>query len=271
MTSPTKPFLRWCGGKRRLVDEISPWLPYGGRYHEPFLGSGALFFARRPLFAYLTDTNTMLTRTFGAVREDVDAVIASLKLYAAAYAEHGAAFYNHVRDHLSEDMETPELAAMFIFLNKTNFQGLWRVNGDGKYNVPVGTFASPPVICDEPTLRACSAALAPATIVNCDFRAVEQRAQPGDTAYFDPPYVPVSATADFTAYTKEKFGPNEQKALRDLALRLKNKGVHVVLSNSDTPLVRELYAGWELKEIMRSGTISSKAEGRQAVRELLIR
>jgi DNA adenine methylase len=266
-----KPFLRWIGGKRKLVDEIAPWLPYGGQYHEPFLGSGALFFARKPLFAFLTDSNTMLTRTFTAVRHEVDAVIAALKIYAAAYAEHGAPFYTHVRSHLSEDMESPELAAAFIFLNKTNFQGIWRVNSDGKYNVPSGTFSSPPTICDEPTLRECSKALAPATIVNCDFREVERRAQPGDSCYMDPPYVPASATSNFTAYTKEKFGPNEQKALRDLALRLKTRGVRVVLSNSDTQLVRELYAGWELKEISRSGTISSNAEGRQAVKELLIR
>jgi DNA adenine methylase len=265
------PFLRWPGGKRKLAAEIIPWLPYGRQYHEPFLGSGAIFFARRPLFAFLSDSNTMLTRTFVAIRHDIDAVIASLKIYAAAYAEHGAPFYTHVRSHLSADMEGPELAATFVFLNKTNFNGIWRVNSDGKYNVPSGTFSSPPNICDEPTLRDCSTALGSATIINCDFRTVEERAHPGDTVYFDSPYVPASATADFTAYTKEKFGPDEQKALHDLALRLKTKGVHVVLSNSDTPLVRELYTGWELKEIMRKGTISSNAEGRQAVCELLIR
>jgi DNA adenine methylase len=265
------PFLRWAGGKRKLVTEIAPWLPYGGQYHECFLGSGALFFARRPLFAFLSDSNTLLTRTFVAVRHDVDAVIAALKIYAAAYAEHGAPFYTHVRSHLNENMEDPELAAMFIFLNKTNFQGIWRVNSSGKYNVPSGTFSSPPTICDEPTLRECSKALAPARIINCDFREVERRAQSGDTVYCDSPYVPASATSNFTAYTKEPFGPDAQKALRDMALRLKTRGVHVVLSNSDTPMVRELYAGWELKEISRSGTISSNAAGRQAVQELLIR
>lgn len=267
------PFLRWTGGKRKLADEISPWLPYGGRYHECFLGSGAIFFARRPLFAYLTDTNTMLTRTFVAVRSDVDAVIASLKLYAAAYAEHGAPFYSHVRSHLSEDMESPELAAAFIFLNKTNFNGLFRVNGDGKYNVPAGTFASPPKICDEETLRACSNALGPATIINCDFRAIEERANTGDACYMDAPYAPTSTTASFTSYTRDGFTEKDQRDLCALARRLKRNGVHVVLSNSDTPLIRELYGDgeFEIKEIMRGGTISSKADGRQPVKELLMR
>lgn len=269
------PFLRWPGGKRKLADEISAWLPYGGRYHEPFLGSGAIFFARRPFFAYLTDTNTMLTRTFSAVRSDVDAVIASLKIYAAAYAQHGAPFYNHVRAHLSlsEDMESPELAAAFIFLNKTNFNGLFRVNGDGKYNVPAGTFSSPPTICDEQTLRDCSNALAPATIINCDFRTVEERARPGDACYMDAPYAPTSDTASFTSYTRDGFTEKDQRDLCALARRLKRKGVCVVLSNSDTPLIRELYGDgeFEIKEILRGGTISSKADGRQPVRELLMR
>jgi DNA adenine methylase len=168
-------------------------------------------------------------------------------------------------------MDSAELAAAMIFLNRTGFNGLFRVNADGKYNVPPGKFASPPIVCDEDRIRACARALITTTIINSDFREVERRAQLGDFCYMDPPYVPASATSNFTAYTKDKFGPNEQKALRDLALRLKTRGVHVVLSNSDTPMVRELYAGWELKEISRTGTISSNAEGRQAVKELLIR
>ena len=268
-----KPFLRWPGSKRKLVDEIAPWLPYGGQYHECFLGSGALFFARKPLFAYLTDSNTMLTRTFTAVRHEVDAVIAALKIYAAAYAEHGAPFYTHVRSHLSEDMESPELAAAFIFLNKTNYNGIWRVNSSGTYNVPAGSFSSPPTICDEPTLRECSAALAPATIVNCDFREVERRAQPGDTCYMDAPYAPSSATASFTSYTRDGFTEKDQRDLCALARRMKRRGIYTVLSNSDTPLIRELYGDgeFEIKEITRSGTISSKADGRQPVKELLMR
>lgn len=271
------PFLRWVGSKRALVPELLKWVPSKfNRYHEPFLGSGALFFALQPTVATLSDTNTYLTRTFGAVARDVEAVIAPLRIYAEAYTrdpseEYRAAVYNHVRAHLSEEMESAELAAIFIFLNRTNFNGLWRTNSDGKYNVPTGKFKTPPTILREENLRACSKALANATVVNCDFRAVEERAEVGDFVYCDSPYAPTSETADFTAYTKEGFKKPEQIALRDLALRLKKRGVHVLLSNSDTSLVRELYRDFEIREIQRTGAINSDPTKRAVVTELLIR
>lgn len=268
-----KPFLKWAGSKAKLVDEILPWLPAQYTcYHEPFLGSGALFFATTPAYAVLSDSNNRLTCTFGAVQRDLSKVIESLKVYAAAYAQHGAQLYMHARDAIDPDtMESHELAAWFIFMNKAGFNGLYRVNSDGKYNVPAGKFANPPIICDEERLTACSKALGGATIVNSDFRAVEQRAVARDLVYFDSPYVPVSKTADFTSYTKEGFGPTEQRALRDLAARLKSRGVYVILSNADTPAVRELYAGWEIKEISRGGSINSATDKRAKVTELLIR
>lgn len=267
------PFLRWAGSKRRLVPELLEWMPAQMRaYHEPFMGSAALFFARKPLCqAFLTDANTCLTRTFSAIREDVDAVIVPLRAYATMYERHGAAFYDHVRAQWSEDMSDPDLAATFIFFNKTNFNGIWRVNASGGYNVPAGKFERSPAICDENALRACSKALAMSTIVNSDFRAVETRAGAGDFVYFDSPYIPVSDTADFTAYTREGFTRADQTALRDLALRLKKRQVNVVLSNSDTPTTRELYAGFELRQIERRGGMNSDVTKRQAVAELLIR
>lgn len=267
-----QPFLRWVGGKRALVDEIRAWLPAQYRcYHEPFLGSGALFFALKHPFAYLSDANNRLTCTFGAVQRELPKVVEALKVYASMYEKHGAPFYTHVRDVNPDTMEAHELAAWFIFTNKTGFNGIYRVNSAGKYNVPAGKFTSPPDICDEPTLTACSAALGGATIINCDFRAVEERAQPGDLVYFDSPYVPISATADFTKYTADGFEHRDQVALRDLARRLKKKGVSVLLSNSASPIVRELYAGFEIREISRKGTVSANAEGRARVAELLIR
>lgn len=274
-TPVIQPFLRWTGGKKRLVPEILKWAPPQRRaFHEPFMGSAALFFALRPLCqTFLCDANTNLTRTFGAVQSDVDEVIARLKIYADMYTKHGEVFYYHVRDGWSEDMESPDLAATFIFLNKTNFNGIWRVNAKGEYNVPAGKFNNPPTVCDEPRLRACSEALRNATIINCDFRTVETRAVAGDWVYFDPPYVPTSSTSEFTAYTAGGFDDNAQIALRDLALRLKRKGVYVTLSNSDAPRVRELYAGpgWEIREITRAGGMNSDSTKRQAVAELLIR
>lgn len=269
----TPPFLRWAGSKRALLPQIREWLPAQWNcYHEPFLGSGALYFSISPCRAFLSDANNRLTVTFAAIQSDLAAVLTSLRLYASAYEQHGAAFYYHVRDTIDPDtMEGPELAAWVIFMNKAGFNGLWRVNSSGKYNVPAGKFASPPTICDEKTLQACKAALGPATIMNCDFRETERRACPGDFVYFDSPYAPTSDTADFTAYTKDRFGPAEQRTLRDMAARLKKKNVSVVLSNADTPEIRALYEGWEIREISRGGGINSDAEKRGRVAELLIR
>lgn len=269
----TQPFLRWVGGKRALVEELRAWLPAQWRcYHEPFLGSGAFFFAARFSFAVLSDANNRLTCTFGAVQRELPSVVEALKIHAAMYEKHGAPYYLHARDIDPDTMEAHEMAAWFIFMNKAGFNGIYRVNAAGKYNVPAGKSTSPLKICDEAALHACSKALGGATVINSDFRAVEQRAMAGDLVYFDSPYVPLSATADFTAYTAEGFKHPDQVALRDMALRLKRKGVHVLLSNSAAPLVRELYAdGFEIREISRKGTVSAKTDGRARVAELLIR
>lgn len=276
-TPQAKPFLRWVGGKRALVPSLLEWVPEDFRvYHEPFLGSAALFFTlthwHSRLRAILSDANTRLTRTFNAIQQDVDAVLPPLRIYAEMYEKHGSAFYLHARDSIDPDLlSDPEMAAWFIFTNKTGFNGIYRVNSSGKYNVPPGRFASPPVVCDEPVLRACSAALAGALIVNSDFRAVEQRAQPGDLVYFDSPYIATSPTADFTTYTAGGFAPADQVALRDLALRLKQRDVRVLLSNSDTPMTRDLYQAFEVRPITRSGGVNSDATKRGRVTELMIR
>lgn len=255
------------------MPSLLEWVPASfNTYHEPFLGSGALFFALRPARAFLSDANTRLTRTFGAVQRELPEVLEPLRFHADMYTKAGAAWYNHVRSLWSDEMSSPELAAAFIFLNRTGFNGVYRVNASGTYNVPDGRFAHPPTVCDESRLTACSTALRTATVVNDDFRGVERRVETGDFVYLDSPYAPTSETADFTAYTPGGFGLVEQTALRDMALRLKARGVNVLLSNSDTPIVRTLYAKhFELREISRSGSVSSNGAGRQAVTELMIR
>ena len=274
-----KPFVRWVGSKAKLLPEILKWIPDDFRtYHEVFLGSGALFFElqnQRPnLHAVLSDANTWLTCAFGAIQRDVEEVFAPLRVYAEMYAKHGAPFYLHVRDNFSVDQATgPEIAAYFVFMMKAGFNGVFRVNKSGKYNVPPGKFSSPPTICDESLLRACSMALTNATVVNSDFREVERRAQPGDFLYADPVYLPMSETANFTSYTSNGFTLADHVALRDLLLRLKRKGVHVLASNSATSAARDLYKGpeWEIREVTRSGAVNSIGTKRQAVAELLIR
>lgn len=272
--TPCKPFVRWVGSKQQLLPVLREWLPKRfSIYAEPFVGGGALFFATQPRHATLSDMNLCLVRTYRAIQSDVDGVIATLRTYADAFTRHGAEaerLYYHLRNNVSPDaMTDTELAAWFICLNKTNFNGLYRVNASGKMNVPYGHRKNP-LICDEVTLRACSAALERVTIIHKDFR--ETNLPSGSVVYFDPPYAPMSTTSDFTSYTTGGFGPQDQKDLRDLALRLKNRGVHVLLSNSSAPLIRDLYKdGFEIREVQARRNVNANAAGRVAVTELLIR
>ncbi|HEV3059705.1 MAG TPA: DNA adenine methylase [Vicinamibacterales bacterium] len=275
VAEPCKPFCRWVGSKIQLLPVLREWMPKRfSLYAEPFVGGGALFFNTRPRHATLSDTNRRLIRTYLAVKNDVDAVITGLRIYADGYARclaTGTAeqLYYHVRGIEPDTMSDADLAAWFIFLNKTNFNGIYRVNKAGKMNTPYGHRKNP-LICDETTLRACSEALQRATIVHRDFR--ETNLPPTSFCYFDCPYAPLSATSDFTSYTAEGFTAQDQKDLRDLALRLKSRGVYVLLSNSSAPLIRELYKdGFEIREVQARRNVNADASGRGAVTELMIR
>lgn len=270
-----KPFVKWVGGKRRLVPELLRQAPKDfGRYHEPFVGGGALFFGmaheHRPegRWANLSDTNLRLIRTWRAIRDDVEGVVARLRDYAE---NHDKEQYYAVRalpvDELEDDAD---VAAWFIYLNKTGFNGLYRVNRRGGFNVPMGRYKKPN-ICDDQNLRACHRALQGVDIRHEGFDAVAARAEPGDFVYFDPPYVPASDTSNFTSYTRDGFGLAEQEKLRDVARGLKAKGVRVILSNSDTPPVRTLYRrGFRKRQVLVGRAINSKATRRGAVAELII-
>jgi DNA adenine methylase len=262
-----RPFLKWAGGKRQLLRSLLPYAPPPGpaRYFEPFVGGGALFFALRPKGAVLADVNTRLIRAYKGVRTSVDEVIRLLKSYP-----HDRAFFYEFRQAKIDDGTDAEVAAWFIYLNKTGYNGLYRVNRENRFNVPFGRYENP-VICDEPTLRDCSAALADAELHVDDFEAVVEKARCGDFVYFDPPYVPLSTTSSFTSYTSGGFGDAEQARLRDTARRLKERGVRVLLSNSSAPLVRKLYAdGFEIIEVSATRFVNSKANARGAIAELLI-
>jgi DNA adenine methylase len=275
-TEACKPFVKWPGGKTQLLPVLREWLPKRiTQYAEPFIGGGALFFATQPRHATLSDSNLRLVRTYKAVQGDVDSVIATLHTYQDAFtrcatAGTDEALYYHLRDTVDPDaMSDVELGAWFITLNKTCFNGLMRVNAAGKFNVPYGKRKNP-LICDEVTLRACSMALARASIPHKDFR--ETNMPPGSVVYFDPPYAPLTATSDFTSYTAAGFGPQDQKDLRDLALRLKSRGVYVLLSNSSAPLIHDLYKdSFEIREVQARRNVNADGAGRGAITELLIR
>lgn len=276
VSAPAKPFIKWAGGKRRLLQELRLDIPEAiGRYHEPFIGGGALFFdqARRHQpgsapWAVLSDANRRLIRTYRAVRDAPDRLIERLR---ERKATHDRDQFYAVRaldpDSFVDDVE---VAAWFIYLNKTAFNGLYRVNRKGRFNVPLGKYANPN-ICDEDGIRAASAALQGAELHHESFENVEHRADPGDVVYFDPPYVPASKTSSFTDYTRDGFTLEDQTRLRDVAAALKMRGVCVILSNSDTPVVRELYGqGFDLRQVSCGRSINSKAKKRGRVGELII-
>jgi len=264
------PFLKFAGGKTQLLPEILPRLPAKIKtYYEPFLGGGAVFFAlaaeKRFERAVLSDANKELMNSYAAIAASLDRIISLLREHESA---HSKTYFYEVR--ASEMKLAISKAARFIYLNRTCFNGLYRVNKSGKFNVPFGDHKNP-TICDEENLRAVSAALENAHVSACDFEEAIWIARKGDAIYFDPPYVPISATSNFAAYTKDGFGPDEQERLRHVAEKLSTKGVFVLLSNSDTPFVRELYQGFVIEKVRARRAINSKGDKRGDVGELLIR
>ncbi|MFC1642446.1 DNA adenine methylase [Myxococcota bacterium] len=263
----SRPFLKWVGGKRQLLPELSARVPERyGTFHEPFVGGGALFFAVRPAQAVLSDLNHRLVRTYKAIRDRVEDVIALLETYP-----YESDFYYDFRRKLPDAREDHWLAAWMIYLNRAGYNGLYRVNSRNEFNVPFGRHTAP-TICDAENLRACSAALRGVELRCEGFEGVLRRAVPGDFVYFDPPYAPLSETSYFTSYTQGGFGPTEQAKLRDVALELKGRQVQILLSNSSAPLIRALYAqGFRLEEVLAARNVNSKAERRGKLVELVIR
>lgn len=276
-----KPFLKWAGGKTKLLPQLRENLPvdFADRvYVEPFLGGGALFFANglAAKAAVLSDANAPLINTYLMVRDQVDLVIRELRGLDALRVEDAAAAFTRVRAAFNECGGSQRAgfagvqAARFIYLNKTCFNGLWRVNQRGAFNVPNAHYAKP-VVCDEETLRAASKMLKPAGVIVGDFSETLRAAKPRDFFYLDPPYVPVSPTSNFTAYTREGFGDPAHRELAKLYQEASARGAKLLLSNSDTPLVRELYADFYIQEVLAPRAINSKGAGRGKVKELLIR
>ena len=268
-SSRPRPVLKWVGGKGRLLPELLARLPQTfGDYHEPFVGGGALFFALagagRLGQVYLSDANAALIDVYLALRDDVAAVIAALRHHL-----YDRDHYYRIRALDPQQLSLPERAARVIFLNKTCYNGLYRENRAGQFNVPFGRYANP-TICDEPNLRAAAAILRNVDIARRRFDSVLDYAKEGDFVYFDPPYVPLSPTANFTAYDRAGFGPDDQRQLRDVFAELARRGVGAMLSNSDTPFVRELYARFHIEQVLATRAVNSKANGRGKVAEVLV-
>jgi DNA adenine methylase len=264
-TASARPFLKWAGGKTQLLPEILARFPATYRcYHEPFLGGGAVFFALGPERAVLSDVNQDLIETYRAVRDEPGAVIAQLVRRRATEQE-----YYRIRAQSPAQLTLVAAAARTIYLNRTCYNGLYRVNQKGEFNVPYGRYANP-TLCNAENIRLASKALRGIELRCEDVLGVAKRAQKGDLVYFDPPYDPLSPTASFTSYARGGFGPDEQAALASVFRLLVERGVHVVLSNSDTPLVRKLYRDFKIEPVYARRAINSRADRRGHVREVIV-
>ena len=264
-----KPFVKWVGGKTQLLSELVARTPKDfGRYYEPFVGGGALFFRLQPGRACLTDINPDLVNLYTVVRDRVEDLIEDLSQHV--YEED---YFYKVR---SVD-RTPEYAgwtdvqraSRFIYLNKTCYNGLYRVNSKGQFNAPFGRYTSPAIL-DASNLRACHAALQKAVIEVADFYTVRRRIRANDFVYFDPPYVPLSATSKFTSYKKDGFDIEMQHALRDLCRALDKRAVRFMLSNSSAPLILDLYAEFNVEFVYATRSINSKARKRGKIPEVVV-
>jgi DNA adenine methylase len=270
-----RPPFKWAGGKTKLLPELRKHVPDRfGRYFEPFVGAGSLYFDLAPRKATLNDANPFVMAFYETVRDDLSSLVRALQFYVRGHTGSETSkerFYYEQRDRRPDPRNKAKAAAWFLFTNKTGYNGMYRVNQKGEFNIPHGKWKSPPTICNPIALRAVALALQGARLTCGDFEKSVKGATRGDFVYFDPPYWPKSASSDFTAYTKEPFGPAEQAMLRDLALNLKYKGVHVLLSNSDVAQVRKLYAkGFEKRVVKARRNINSVASDRGPVNELLL-
>ena len=263
------PIVKWVGGKSKLLPELIARLPERwNRYFEPFSGGAALFFKLAPRAAVLNDRNADLITTYRTVATDVEAVIRRLAIHRR---EHDTEHYYSVRERWNDpsvSWSPVDRAAAFIYLNKTCYNGLWRVNRAGGFNVPVGRYTDPP-ICTPDALRAAARLLARAELRSGDYAAAVADARAGDLVYFDPPYVPVTETSNFTSYTGDGFGAADQRALADLAHALVARGCRVMLSNSDTPFTRALYQGLRVDRVWCARAINSNASRRGEVAEVI--
>jgi len=273
-----KPFLKWAGGKRQLLTEIKTHLPKdinNHTYYEPFLGAGAVFFDLQPKKAVINDFNEQLILTYNVIKENIDDLILLLKKYQKKNDED--CYYkirNIDRDpKIFNKLTNIEKAARLIFLNKTCFNGLYRVNSQGLFNVPYGKYKNP-TICEEIVLRQISVYLnsGKINILNTDFEKAVSTAGKKSFVYFDPPYHSPDKT-NFTGYQANGFDEDEQERLRDVIIKLTNKDVKCLLSNSDTNYIRKLYNNdsFEIIKVQAKRAINSDSAGRGNVNEVLIK
>lgn len=266
----TYPLVKWAGGKRQLIFELLKNMPKDyNRYFEPFIGGGALFFEMQPDNAYISDINEELINLYLVIQNNVDELIEDLKKHRVN-KDYFLKIREVDRNPSYKRWSSVQKASRFIYLNRTCFNGLYRVNSQGQFNVPFGNYSNPRII-DESNLYNCSDLLKRTQIECRGFDAVIKEAKKGDFVYFDPPYAPLTETSNFTSYTKEGFDVDMQFQLREVCDELNSKGVYFLLSNSDTKFINKLYSAYTIKKVFASRQINANANGRGKITEVLVR
>ncbi|MHB1127390.1 MAG: DNA adenine methylase [Bacillota bacterium] len=261
-----RPLIKWAGGKQQLLTQYASLFPsMYNKYLEPMVGGGACFFFLRPGRAVLIDQNEELVNFYKIVQSRPEDLFSCLKKHI-----NDSAYYYLVRAQDPKSLSPVERASRFLFLNKTGYNGLWRVNKEGRHNVPFGRYKNPRY-ADWEMLMDASGLLEGCTILCSDFQRVLEYAEPGDFIYFDPPYYPLSRTASFTGYTSGSFSEKDQVLLAETFVELTRRGCLVMESNSDTPFVRETYRDYDLRVVKARRAINCRPGGRGPVTELVIR
>lgn len=274
-----KPFIKWVGGKGKLITELRIYFPNKfERYFEPFVGGGALFYDviqnTNLVFSSINDINKKLIITYQQVKKEPDGLISILSELEISYKkkneEEQKEFFYLIRNkYNNKNLTDSYTAAYLIFLNKTCFNGMYRENSKGEYNVPFGDQKNP-TICDKENLLAVSKCLKNTKMTNLSFEESIKDCKNGDFIYFDPPYYPINGTSKFTSYSKDSFGQNEQVKLRDVFEQLSNKGCLIMLSNSNTEFIKDLYKDFKINFIYATRSINSKGNGRGRIAELVV-
>lgn len=261
-----RPPVKWAGGKSQLIEQFKPLFPNRiDSLIEPFVGGGAVFFHLQPPKAVLIDINFDLINFYEIIKDKLEALLAKSKIH-----ENTKEYFYNIRSFDVNSLDNIERASRFIYLNKTAYNGLWRENSKGQHNAPFGYYKNPKIV-DEYNLFKVSMLLKRAEIICGDFSLVLGIAQQDDFIYMDPPYHPLSDTAHFTSYTAKSFNIEDQIRLADVFTELDQRGCRVMLSNSDTPLILELYKNYDIKRVTARRAINCHAESRGPISELVIR
>jgi len=265
-------FVKWAGGKKQLIEQFKPLLPERiDRYFEPFVGGGAIAFFIiknfKPKAIFLSDINEELVNTYNIIKNDVENLIIELKKLKTT---HNKEKFYEIRAEDPSQLSPLKRAARFIYLNRTCFNGLYRENSSGKFNVPIGSYKNP-LVCPEEDLREISRILQNAKIEVRRFFEIIKEVKKNDFVYFDPPYHPLPNKQSFTTYTKDRFLEGEQIKLKELFAEIDKKGAKVMLSNSDTPFIQELYKKFKIDIVKATRMINSNAEDRGKINEVVVR